>query len=523
MGRMRLVVVTAAVLSVISSRQALASCSGSGLSWTCTAGSSVSQVQTAVNGASDGATISFAAGSYSWGSGIALSNAKGIELIGAGSGSTVVTVTSTPVIYMDSLSGNNTKTYRISGFTFQNANGLGLWFYGPGTLNNLRIDHNVFSNFVSGSVALFFGEVSTAAKFFALIDHNTFSGANNFMGMKVLGTNSPDLWASSVRGTSSNMFLEDNTFDFGSASDLGTGCIDAWNSSAVVFRYNTVRNCLVTAHGTTHGGGTVNFEVYRNTLKRQGGDSTWDDGTRLVHHQGSGEITVWGNTFVHAGTISGNAVSVTHYRSAPPGTAGYSSSLGQCSGSNSLDGNTAPSGTYYGWPCWMQPGRAPSGGSPRYGVLSPIYTWMNLDASSSAKVGLAIENPWGTSNPGVGTHIQANRDYYDAVSASAQTSPTSPFNGTTGMGFGTLANRPTACTHTTAPNGENGGGVAYWATDQGEWNSLQSGADGQLYRCSATNTWTVAYKPYTYPHPGQAGGSTTAPPPAAPTNVRIIK
>jgi hypothetical protein len=43
-----------------------AACSGSGLSWSCTAGSTVSQVQTAMNSASDGAVITFAAGSYSW-------------------------------------------------------------------------------------------------------------------------------------------------------------------------------------------------------------------------------------------------------------------------------------------------------------------------------------------------------------------------------------------------------------------------------------------------------------------------
>jgi hypothetical protein len=153
-------------------------------------------------------------------------------------------------------------------------------------------------------------------------------------------------------------------------------------------------------------------------------------------------------------------------------------------------------------------------------VLSPIYAWQNVDASTSGKVPIDIENPWGVTSPGVADHIKANRDYYDAVSQSSQTSSTSPFNGTTGMGFGTLANRPATCTHQTAPNGENGGGVAYWATDQGEWNSGNAGADGQLYRCSATNTWTVAYVPYSYPHPLQGGKVT--PVPSAPTHLRIV-
>ena len=60
----------------------------------------------------------------------------------------------------------------------------------------------------------------------------------------------------------------------------------------------------------------------------------------------------------------------------------------------------------------------------------------------------------------------------------------------TGMGFGTLANRPATCTTNAL---ESGGGVGYFATDQG--------AQGTFHRCSATNTWTGWYVPYTYPHP----------------------
>jgi hypothetical protein len=54
------------------------------------------------------------------------------------------------------------------------------------------------------------------------------------------------------------------------------------------------------------------------------------------------------------------------------------------------------------------------------------------------------------------------------------------FNGTTGMGVGPIASRPTTCTP----------GVAYWATDE-----------QKLYRCTAPNVWTLYYVPYTYPHP----------------------
>ena len=124
-----------------------------------------------------------------------------------------------------------------------------------------------------------------------------------------------------------------------------------------------------------------------------------------------------------------------------------------------------------------------------------LYHQMKID-KEMAKVPIIIVNPWNAINPAVSDHIKPNRDYYDAVSNSAQTSVTIPFNGTTGMGFGTLANRPITCSTNTT---ELGGGVGYFATDQGPL--------GTLYRCAATNTWTVHYTPYTYPHPLQATGT----------------
>jgi hypothetical protein len=463
-------------------------------------------VQNAVNSASDGAVITFAAGSYTWGNSITLSNNKGVTLKGAGAGSTIVTVNTGGVIYMDNLSGNNTKLYRITGFTFQNApNNLIIWFYGNGTMNNLRIDNNEFKNFATGAIAIFLGETGSRGKFYGVIDHNTFTGTNNFMSLKYLGPGDPSEWSGALRGTSQNIFVENNTYNFTNASDLGSGCLDVWNAGAVVFRYNNVRNCLVTAHGVSHGT-TVNFELYRNVLRRTSGSGNWTDGTRLFHHQGSGEILAWGNTFAAAGSLSSEALAITHYRSASPSAAGYSSSLGRCNGTSAIDGNWSPSSTYYGYPCWMQPGRAPAGGLVVYGTLSPVYAWMNVNEANGNKVSVAIENPWNQSNPSVFDHIKPNRDYYDAVSASAQTSPTSPFNGSSGMGFGTLANRPASCTTNTA---ESGGGVGYWATDT-----------ETLYRCSATNIWTTHYRPYTYPHPLAQGSVALLP---APANLRVVQ
>lgn len=98
--------------------------------------------------------------------------------------------------------------------------------------------------------------------------------------------------------------------------------------------------------------------------------------------------------------------------------------------------------------------------------------------------------------------ITPNIEYWDY---------TASFTGASGVGSGTLANRPAACTT----------GVGYWATDQGTWNTL--GTDGLFYKCTSTNTWTLFYTPLTYPHPLRGGGSPPdTVPPAAPTNLRVL-
>jgi len=128
----------------------------------------------------------------------------------------------------------------------------------------------------------------------------------------------------------------------------------------------------------------------------------------------------------------------------------------------------------------------------------PLYSWLNtLNGSSMLGPTAYYTSPYPT--------VLQNREFYNQVGGT-QVSPTSPFNGTVGIGVGTLANRPTTCTAGTDPvTGGNGAGVAYWATDE-----------QKLYVCTAPNTWSPYYTPYVYPHPLVSGG------PAPPTNLRIL-
>ena len=124
-------------------------------------------------------------------------------------------------------------------------------------------------------------------------------------------------------------------------------------------------------------------------------------------------------------------------------------------------------------------------------ILDPTYEAADVLPSSAV----------GHATIGQGAGFVYYRDVYaETVNQTAQTSPTSPFNGGNGdgAGHGTGANRPTNCTT----------GAGYWATDQGTWNTYDSTKEGVLYVCTAPNTWALQYEPYTYPHPLIAGGST---------------
>ena len=133
--------------------------------------------------------------------------------------------------------------------------------------------------------------------------------------------------------------------------------------------------------------------------------------------------------------------------------------------------------------------------------LEPVYSWNDFCNAPFNESFLSIQSQ--------SNNIVQNRDVYIQAGATAQISATSPFNGTSGTGWGTATFRPTTCT--AGPGGSGGVsptgsyGVAYFATDANSGN-------GELYICTSTNTWTAVYQPYTYPHPLVTGtGSATAP------------
>jgi hypothetical protein len=395
---------------------------------------------------------------------------------------------------------------RISGFNFSGSVASGaIWLYGKSNIEQLRIDHNKFS-IGSSQIAILLGESSGLGNgnIWGVIDHNTFTATNSFMGVKVL--TGGQTWTTGLRGTSHNIFIEDNTYTFSNYSDLGTGGIDAWMATGVVFRFNTMTNARYVNHSLCHNG-PASVEMYGNTINAP---NSVAPNYRNIHFQGGGETILFNNI------VYGGHIALQHFRSdASQMPEGACTAATVCNGTQTgvgtiSDPNDGNRSGQNGYPCWHQPGRDGAG------TLKPIYQWQNRNQSGS-DIRLSLE-----SSGYMNSHVKANRDFYEAVSTNAQTSPTSPFNGTVGMGFGTLANRPSTCTTGPEALDSGKGGVGYWATDQGEWDSTHPGADGQLYICSAANTWTLYYTPYTYPHPLQSGGGGGNQSLASPTNLTVV-
>lgn len=413
--------------------------------------------------------------------------------------------------------------------------------------------------------------ISTTGGIFVDAGYSTYFGANE--SGSAFGDNS---WSSpDTYGTASALYVEANTLDGTSTTGptIYVTDTDYTGGARFVVRFNTLTNADVYEHGTetsqrVRGGRQI--EVYNNnftcsTTFTCNALLTMRSGTGLIFdntiNSGSGEMntlvdmqnqrtfanfTPWGEcdgtgpydendgTTYASGTLtaiqdnsSGNSPSTETDSSKswptnqwfvngdPYSLVDTTLGLGLEISASSSDTLTVINRNQNSYPspmvfavgdaykilrapaCLDQPGR--SGGTLLSGTtpsptgwasqaLDPVYEW-----GDTSNVSLAA---W--IGPDSDKEI-ANRDFYTQAAS---------FNGTSGTGTGTLANRPSSCTT----------GVAYWATDQGNWNLSSGGGQGQLFVCTATNAWSLYYQPYTYPHPLTNGAASVAPP----TNVKVV-
>ena len=425
-----------------------------------------SDIQSAINSARSGDVVLVPAGDSPWSGNVKIPDNKKITLSGAGVDATTVRNTGPSTLKLNI--GHSGSI--ISGFTFYDIHinaGLG----------ESRIHHNKFCSASLGSGITFssnnFSEYQAPQ---GLVDNNQFYNCRVvILAGRTMMANSQWTLPFSLGTKTNTVYVEDNIFYNTSARPLNA--IDANYGAAYVFRYNTI-------YGTG---------MYQNTMAHsvQGNNRAarkWEFYGNLNHTEvatynvpyflrGGTGVVLYNKT---TGLWKKNKIGLDNVRSASAkGTGGI------CDGTSSWDGNQDATG----YPCRDQIGRGPdsvvwsaSPAGPYTQALMPAYAFINRDEDNT-------EVSFYVLRAAHAKHIKQNRDYYDY---------TSGFDGTSGVGCGTLANRPATCKT----------GVAYWATNQScmKLDGMvgahpSTPISGTLHKCTKTNTWTAYFTPYQYPHP----------------------
>ncbi|MGZ3746416.1 MAG: hypothetical protein ACXWRE_03640 [Pseudobdellovibrionaceae bacterium] len=426
---------------------------------------SYADVSAAVTSALAGDTITVPGGTCTWSS--TLSIDKGISLIGAGVGNTLIK-SSAPGFLISYLPADPSANalIRVSGFTFDFGNGpySGINLRSGNTLilqTKIRIDHNRFQNIAYGDYQfIHFAGVR------GVVDNNYFTTAQypvrangNFDPGQSFWDNHEGIVLGQV---DNNMWFEDNVFNLIS----GGGIIDCIEGLRYAFRYNTINvpngNQMFDLHGNNGPGDTSCFgaELYGNNMT--GGTSG------QFYDQRGGRSFVFNNNF--------------------PGNGGWNINVRE-----EQDDSQTPLGPYVG----------PGTRYPQH--VNGTYNWGNR-ANLTGPLVPTVKGSNCIGSVCFDTPIPApGTDFF--------TESTSP-----GIGCGPLAGRPSSCT-------VNQG---YWATDQACNNLTGMVGDhpaapisGTLYTCTATNTWDAGHSPLAYPHPlrAEVSGILTLSPPS---NLRVI-
>jgi len=365
---------------------------------------SLADVKAAISAARSGDTVIVPPGAATWNSPLVIT--KGINLIGAGIGNTVITSGyNAPDGYLIDYSPSNpaaNEPFRLSGFTLLGGDNNGVLAIGNDDvfhpITKVRIDHNYISRTDNGRVVYIDGSV------YGVIDSNEIHCI--YYAVSIYGVQEDNwLYTTFTPGTADNVFVEDNViYAYDGIHATGQG-------GRYCIRYNTYHflsgkgGChpWFDAHGnqTEQNMGTMGVEIYENTLDMPGGESC-----TVVDHRG-GEAIIFNNTVTTTGAVGFQIREQYH--------------------DNLVTPSTAPDG------------------EPQH--VSDSYYWNNRKNSTLLvppdAMYVSEEIDYGGS---IGIVPRENVHFWRQIV---------PFNGTSGIGVGLLSARPATCKV----------GVAYWATD----------------------------------------------------------
>lgn len=431
-------------------------CTGSSPTWTSTADRT--SVVSCVSGASRGDTINVSAGSATWSSSISLT--KGITLSGAGAGSTVITSSGGVVLLAaapDSTAISNSENIKITGFTFDGANSSctlvtlqgASGISGTIPYQYYIIGSNTFQNGCTSGNGIIEMSENGNGQLRGVIYSNTFDRCNIII--RIFSNNDTSEWSNTAFnqfrfGVEDNLYFEDNTIQFSSSfSGNNPGWIESGQGGRFAARYNSWS--LTNASSPQEVWDIHGFQNW------DGSPNSGQTGTMLVEY--------YGNALSGMGTYRW----VNHR-----GSWGlFFNNILTGSGGNSIDINQ-----YAGCASLISP-------TPTY---TPIVN--NTYVFNNTKGGAIVNMAFGD---GTQCSVAENSNWWN-YNASCTASSCSA-----GIGRGT-----------TAPTGTCTTGVGYWvastATPTTSSAVIQSAS---LYKCASTNTWTLYYTPYTYPHPLRGG------------------
>lgn len=423
---------------------------------------SSAHVQSAVNAATAGDTVTVPSGNCTWTVPVDI-NAKRLTITGAGIGMTTITDSapnrSGPTNGALLVRGaSNTNFVNISGFTFiknvSHASGGIVNIVGTPETVAFRVHHVRFSIPSSGAASIY------VVGPYGLIDHVTFDvtatrgSIHAIEGFGAVGASDggfgPWMQPSAI-GTNRAIFIEDSQITYSVALAGVEVCIDGFSGVRYVIRYNTFTNCSPGWHGTDSGSyrSLVSAEIYNNTFinnsTRKFRGATIRGGSGVIHNNTYASTVGWDPYTLQIFRLPGSGLPISNWESCDGslweiGSTNFSEKTGSrvcslvgspqrvkfCSGNRDLvcadDSTCAAAGagtctTYFdgaasdGYPCRDQPGRGSSGQG-----LAPWYEWNNTGPSAPTFEAFPMN-----------TRIQANRDYYVATRAPGYSPFTYPY------------------------------------------------------------------------------------------------